>query len=183
MSWTTGPRLYKKFEVHLQGFHRQTWSDEAVGQSQTVATFDATLLAFKSQLLEDKDYDNQLDYIQELRKPRDMKPGTFLLYLRIQNSMVQELPGAPNADAGFINTQLRRIYLHAMPLPWQSKFEDTDKTVADTSLNAMQTYFDKHHMKDPYKGQTDNNKNNKGKPDSQNSGRTNRNYGGRNNFR
>jgi hypothetical protein len=75
------------------------------------------VLAFKSQLLKDEDYDNQLDYIWELQKPCDMKPGTFLLYLRIQNSMVQELPGAPNADAGFSDMQLRRIYLHAIPLP------------------------------------------------------------------
>jgi hypothetical protein len=109
-----------------------------------------------------------------------MTPGTFLLYLRIQNSMVQELPGAPDTNAGFTDTQLRRIYLHAMPLPWQSKFEDADKAVADTSLNAMRTYFDKQHAKDPYKGQTDNNK--KPKPESQFSGNRNRNSGGRNNF-
>jgi hypothetical protein len=94
MSWTTGPRLYEKFEVHLQGFHRQTWSDEAVGLAQTIATFDtSTVLAFKSQLLKDEDYGNQLDCIRELWKPRNMEPGTFLLYLRIQNSMIQELPG------------------------------------------------------------------------------------------
>jgi hypothetical protein len=107
MSWTTGPRLFEKFEVHLQGFHRQTWSDEAAGHAtQTVATFDETVRAFKSQLLEDEDYDNQLDFIRELKKPRDMKPGTFLLYLRIQNSMVQELPGAPNAGPGFTDNTM-----------------------------------------------------------------------------
>jgi hypothetical protein len=63
MSWTTGPRLYEKFEVHLQGFYRQIWSNETAGKGQTVATFDDTVLAFKSQLLKDEDYDNQLDYI------------------------------------------------------------------------------------------------------------------------
>lgn len=182
MSWTTGPKLFEKFEMHLQGFHRQTWSDEAAGQPQTVVGFDATVLAFKEQLLEKEDYEDQLDFIRELRKPRDMKPGTFLLYLRIQNSMVQELPGAPLADAGFNDTQMRRIYLHAMPQTWQSKFEDADKTVADTSLNAMRTYFDKQHVKDPYK--QENNKNsNKKNQDSQNQGNANRNSGGRNSQR
>jgi hypothetical protein len=78
--------------------------------AQTVATFDEIIQAFKSQILEDEDYDNQLDFIQELKKPRDMKPGTFLLYLRIQNSMVQELvPGAPDVEPGFVDMQLRRI--------------------------------------------------------------------------
>ncbi len=189
MSWTTGPKLYEKLLMHLQGYHRQTWSDEAAGNAQTVATFDATVLAFKQQLLENEDYDNQMDYIRELRKPRDMKPGTFLLYLRIQNSMVQELPGAPNGaaaglfGAGFTDRHLRRIFLHAMPPAWQSTFEDADKSVTDTSLNAMRTYFDKQYAKDPYKGQTDRNKNKQGNPDPQNPGKTNRNSGGRNSQR
>ena len=81
-----------------------------------------------------------------------MKLGTFLLYLRIQNSVVQELPGAPNVDAGFGDTHLRQIFLHTMTPAWQSTFEDADKSVTDTSLNAMRTYFDKQHAKDPYKG-------------------------------
>jgi hypothetical protein len=43
----------------------------------------------------------------------------------------------------------------------------------------MHTYFDKQHAKDPYKGQTDNKNNKKqGNPDSQNTGKINRNYGG-----
>jgi hypothetical protein len=180
MSWTTGPRLYEKFEVHLQGFHRQTWTDEAAGLSQTVVTFDKTVRAFKSQLLEDEDYDNQLDFICELKKRHEMKPGTFLLYLRIQNLMVQELSGAPNAGPGFSDKQLRIIHLHAMPVQWQSKFEDADRTVADTSLNAMRTYFDKQQAKDPYKSQTDGqNKTNKKQGDQDSHNNNNRNSGGR----
>jgi hypothetical protein len=31
-----------------------------------------------------------LDFIRDLQKPQDMKPGTFLQYIRIQNSMVQD---------------------------------------------------------------------------------------------
>jgi hypothetical protein len=62
MSWTTGPKLFEKFEMHLQGLHRQTWSNEAAGQAQTAVMFDLTVLAFKGQLLENKDYANQLDY-------------------------------------------------------------------------------------------------------------------------
>jgi hypothetical protein len=94
--------------------------------------------------------------------------------------MVQELPDAPAAGPGFTDNQLRRIVLHAMPVQWQSKFEDADKTVADTLLNAMSTYFDKQQANDPYKSQTDGqNKTNKkqGNQDSQNN--NNRNSGGR----
>jgi hypothetical protein len=69
-----------------------------------------------------------------------------------------------------------------MPLPWQSKYEDAGKTVANTSLNVMHTYFDKQHAKDPYRGQTENKNIKQGKPDSQFSGKSNRNSGGPNNF-
>jgi hypothetical protein len=129
MSWTTGPKLYEKLLMHLQGYHRQTWTDEAAGNAQTVVTFDKTVLAFKQQLLENEDYDNQMDYIQDLRKPSDMKPGTFLLYICIQNSMVQELPGAPNEDACFSDMHLHQIFLHVMPPAWQSPFEDAGKSI------------------------------------------------------
>jgi hypothetical protein len=81
-----------------------------------------------------------------------MKLGNFLLYLRIQNSIVQELPSTLNINLGYSDVQLCRIYLLAMPFPRQSKFEGTDKTEADMSRNEMCTYFDKQHMKNPYKG-------------------------------
>jgi hypothetical protein len=29
LHWTTGPILFQKFEILLQGFHRQAWSEEA----------------------------------------------------------------------------------------------------------------------------------------------------------
>jgi hypothetical protein len=67
MSWTTGLKLYRKFIMNLQGHHHQTWTNEATGQAQTVATFDQTILAFKEKLLENKDYDNQMDYIRDLQ--------------------------------------------------------------------------------------------------------------------
>jgi hypothetical protein len=63
MSWITGPKLYEKLLMHLQGYHRQTWTDEAAGNTQTVIMFDKTVLAFKQQLLENEDYFNQMDYI------------------------------------------------------------------------------------------------------------------------
>jgi hypothetical protein len=69
LHWTTGPILFQKFEILLQGFHRQAWSDEAeaVG-TKTVQHFADALTSFKSQLLENEDYDDQMDYIQQLKK-------------------------------------------------------------------------------------------------------------------
>jgi hypothetical protein len=74
LGWTTGPKLFDKFKMHLQGFHRQTWSDEAHGQAQTVIHFDNTILAFKGQLLAHEVYANQMDFLRDLQKPPDMKP-------------------------------------------------------------------------------------------------------------
>jgi hypothetical protein len=37
--------------------------------------------------------------------------------------------------------QMHHIYLHAMPLPWQSKFEDVNKTIADMLFNGCHAYL------------------------------------------
>jgi hypothetical protein len=68
-----------KFEMHLQGLHCHTWSNEAACQAQTIVMFDKTVVAFQGQLWEDEDYKKQLDLIQELWNPRNMKQGNFLL--------------------------------------------------------------------------------------------------------
>jgi hypothetical protein len=151
-NWTTGPKLFHQFGILLEGFHRQTWSEEtqAVG-TLTVQHFADALTAFKNQLLDAESYDKQMDSIRRLQKPRDMTPGTFLIHLRIQNSMVRELPGAPAAPAGgFTDIELRKIYLQAMPVNWQSTFQDANKTFINTTLNQMRIYFTKQHSKDPY---------------------------------
>jgi hypothetical protein len=152
LGWTTGPKLCEHFETLLQGYHRQTWSEEAnaVG-TQTVQHFAEALTGFKSQLLENEDYDDQMDYIRQSIKPHEMNPGKFLGYLRMQNTMVQDLPGS---TGGFTDIQLRRIFLHAMPAHWQSKFQDANKTSTDTTLNEMRTYFEKQHARDPYTSTT-----------------------------
>jgi hypothetical protein len=53
---------------------------EAVG-TKTVQHFGDALTSFKSQLLENEDYNDQMDYIQQIKKPREAIPGTFLIYL------------------------------------------------------------------------------------------------------
>jgi hypothetical protein len=104
-----------------------------------------------------------MDYIRQIKKPRELIPGTFLIYLRIQNSMVQDLPGS---TGGFNDIQLRRIYLQAMPPTWQSTFQDANKTATDTTLHSMRTYFDRQYYKDPYTSTVDPyQKTNSAKPD------------------
>ena len=39
MQWTTGPKLFQRFELHLQGTHLLTWQDQTFGANQTVAIF------------------------------------------------------------------------------------------------------------------------------------------------
>ena len=152
-NWTMGPKRFHQFGILLERFHHQMWSEEtkAVGML-TVQHFADALMAFKSHLLDAEGYDIQMDSIRRLQKPRDMTPGTFLIHLRIQNSMVRELPGAPAAPAGgFMDMELQKIYLQAMPANWQStSFQDANKTFINTTLNEMHIYFTKQHSKDPY---------------------------------
>jgi hypothetical protein len=45
--------------MHLQGFHRQTWSDEAAGQAQTMVMFDTNRSSLQGEIVGE----------QGLRKP------------------------------------------------------------------------------------------------------------------
>jgi hypothetical protein len=154
--WTTSPILFQKFKTLRQGFHHQKHGLQKLKQlvckqCNTTLLADA-LTGFKNSILGNEDYyDDQMDYIQQINKPQEMKPGAFLTYLHIQNSMVQDIPGS---TGGFNDIQLCMIYLNAMLSKWQSTFQDGNKNFTDTMLNAMHTYFNKQHNKDPYMSMT-----------------------------
>ena len=50
MGWTTGPRLYSKFAMHLSLVHLRTWTTTIGNHNQTVAGFNQDLQMFKSTL-------------------------------------------------------------------------------------------------------------------------------------
>ena len=100
MGWTNGPTLYQKFLLHLTGINRSDWNTIIDGGPRTVNSFNENLGEFVSKSFTGQDYNDQMDYLRALRKPKDMDPATFERYFRIANTLVSLLPDAP-IDAGF----------------------------------------------------------------------------------
>ncbi len=144
MNWTDA-RLFQKFRMHLEGDFQETWDAIANEYDQDNDGFAEALSDFKGEQFTPDDYDVQMEYIREIKKPKDVSPKKFLQLLRIQEKIVRELPGAPDNGAGFTDHELRRIYLCSMPKSWQNKFEDADKSVQSCTLGEMRNYFENKH--------------------------------------
>jgi hypothetical protein len=79
-----------------------------------------------------------------------MEPSKFLLKMRAANQMVAQLPGAPEDEPAFSDIQMHCQFLFAMPRPWQDKFENTNLTVQNSTLQDILHYMDKQSLKDPF---------------------------------
>jgi hypothetical protein len=101
MNWTTGPRLYQRFHVHLEGTHLVTWEDQVNEVNQTVQTFDQEYIQFKANLLAGYKYYDQMDYLRQVKKTKDQTPKEFLRLVRASETLACQLPDAPN-NPGFI---------------------------------------------------------------------------------
>ena len=110
MGWTNGPRLYSKFAMHLSMVHLRTWTTMIAGHAQTVNGFTQDLQEFKSVLLTGYLYHNQMDYLRDVKKPREASPIEFLNLFLSAEQMALELPDVPINNPGFTEAERRRCY-------------------------------------------------------------------------
>ena len=152
LQWTTGPRLFQRFEMHLSDLHLATWEAQAQGVAATVANFNQQYAAFKTTLLSGYRYHDQMDFLRQVKKQPDQSPSQFVLMCSAAEAHAIQLPDAPVAPAtvGFTAEERRRNLLQAMPSSWQDKFIDANMTTADETLATMQQYFDRLYEKDPF---------------------------------
>jgi hypothetical protein len=141
MHWTTGPRLFQRFHMHLEGVHLTTWEDQVQNLNETVVNFDAPFIEYKRSLLEGYCYLDQMDYLQSVKKTKDQSPKDYLRIVQASETLACQLPDAPN-NAGFTNMERRRNFFQAMPLDWQSKFIEANMRIKDETLTDMRIYFE-----------------------------------------
>jgi hypothetical protein len=110
LGWTTGPKLFQRFAMQLEGSHLVTWDEQIAGVAATVANFDAHFITFKSTMLAGYRQGDQLDYLRSIRKPKDMSPGEFLLLFRASETHARSLPGAPADGVTFGDEERRRNF-------------------------------------------------------------------------
>ena len=59
LAWTTGPKLYQKFRMHLTGYPLELWDTTIFGNNRTVPTFNVALNKFKNELLQGYHYEGE----------------------------------------------------------------------------------------------------------------------------
>ncbi len=145
MGWTSVPKLYQKFPIHLHNYHLDV-SELITGDlTHAVAYFNAQLQEFKLELRGYK-YEEQMNNLRSLKKPGKMEPSQFLLMLRLANRIAIQQPDAPEFEQGFLDLQL----LVAMPSSWQDHFKDTNLDVDNTTIEEIRNYLDKQSNKNPF---------------------------------
>lgn len=178
MQWTTGPTLFRKFIVHLAGTPLVIWEGLVEDLNQSVNTFNTALQEFKEELLQGYHYEDQMDYIRDLKKPRDETPSQFLVKVRASISRCQHLPDAPD-EAGFSESEFKRWFLHAMPMTWQDKFVEANLNTQDETIASMRRYFDRLEDLYPYIESSSNTRGNGGNSNGNNSNNRQHNQGNR----
>ena len=165
--WTNGPRLFRKFGAHLNGTFNTDWLsqiEDLDDPDRTVERFDTELNTLKTSALQGYHYDDQIEHLRALKKPLGMKPSEFGRLLKNANNMAKQLPDVP-ADAGFSDSERKRVFFNAMPQAWQKNFKNAGKTLANSSITEIQTYMDTQAdlnppMKDKKKSSGGNNSSN-----------------------
>jgi hypothetical protein len=128
---TTGKQLFGAFRSLLYGPAKERWDTLTDGNAKTsLDDFKRFRLAWLSELFDVTDYDSQLHYLQEVKKPRDMSVEKFVARIQTIALLMKHMPRDPGHD-GVVLTEyaLKRIVYFACPIGWRQKFEDLDKNV------------------------------------------------------
>jgi hypothetical protein len=157
MQWTTGPRLYQRFHMHLDGTHLIAWEEQVSGVNETVNSFNLQSAAFKVSLLQGYKYLDQMDYLRTVRKSKEQSPKDFLRLVRAAETIACQLPDAPPLNSGFSEIERKRNFLQAMPIDWQVKFIEANLRIEEETINDMRIYFDRLQELHPFDTNVPNN--------------------------
>ena len=161
-----GPMLYYTLSRCLRGEPLSEWKDivEDRGDvaNQTPDNFSEDVDTFVRQN-ETRDNEEllqaQLNYMNHLTKPRNMKPSKFKTALVKLNRRITLIPDATEADK-LDTVRLRSIYYSAMPIAWQKDFKKVGKKLGEESLNDLASYFDLYFEPESAKSSNNNSKSN-----------------------
>lgn len=142
--WTQGPKLFANFHSLISDciIAEEVWDEEvAKTTTETVASFTAAYNNFKDSMLQELRYDDQVEYLRNLKKPDSMPVREFLQRLKTLNVLSRRFPDAPPTDPGLTDFELKRCFHHAMPVAWQRNFTIAGKKYTTESLSDIYTYM------------------------------------------
>ena len=135
------------FNSLLQGDAKNRWriclSEANIIPSQrNLTTFWNAVADFKNSYLPANAASNLHNYLDQIKKPREMKVTTFVNRYKILQELYQQLPTVLPSNY-FTDEQVKLRVFYAMPSSWQDKFNTSDLRIESKSLNDLKHYFSK----------------------------------------
>lgn len=152
MGWTSGPKNFDNFRQLLISNEELSveWSRlEDETPNKTMATFAAAKASFAQSFLKKLKYEDQLEYMRNLKKPGPMSVHDFLRNLKALNRRAAMFPDA-NGGVGLSQTDLRRILFKAVPTAWQTALENSGKRYTEMSIDEVAEFMSVQEDHDPF---------------------------------
>ena len=128
---TIGKHYFGTFRAQLYGPAKQRWDTLIEGNAKSsIDDFKRFRLSWTCEMFDTTDYDSQVHYLMEVKKPRDMSVEKFVARIQTIALLMRYMP-RETGDENEVLTErtLKRIIYFACPQTWRQKFEDLDKTV------------------------------------------------------
>ena len=127
-------KVYDRFRRCLCGDALDTWNSLISGSTKNKANFKTTQIELVETLIGDEAYDEQLEYLQDTRKPHDMKVHKWIQRMKTINSY---LPTLSNGAISLTEIQLVKIITRNIPKTWKTQFKLADGHKLKTTIEAQ----------------------------------------------
>jgi hypothetical protein len=126
---TTGKKLFAAFRSQLYGPAKQRWEALTEGNSRsTVEDFKKLRSQWISELFDPTDYAAQVQYLTQVKKPREMSIETFVSRLQTIVLLMKYMPREDDEETDPLTERaIKRIIYFACPQSWRQKFEYLDR--------------------------------------------------------
>lgn len=145
---SNGPNLYYTFTRCLKGQALIDWKSishiRSTNADRTPDNFSLDIdsfIKFNESRDDEELLQDQLNYINHLRKPKKTKPSDFKTQLIQLNNYIPLIPGAEETDK-LDDARLKAIFVAAMPSSWKNSFKKHGRRLKDESLDKLSQTFD-----------------------------------------
>ena len=116
-------KVYDRFQRCLSGDALDTWNGLIAGTTKDSANFTTAQLELVETLTGDEAYADQIEYLQDTRKPIDMDINKWIQRMKTINSYLPTLQGGA---VSLTELQLVKIITRNIPKAWKTQFKLAD---------------------------------------------------------
>ena len=149
LGWTNGEKCYANFSKQLES--TLEWDVIKDPFPISVAGCLEAINAFVQSKFPADAWQIHRDMMENTKKPFNMSPSQFLIYLKFHNKTLDVIPGYPanGPERKFTDYEMRNLFFKAQPASYQRDFRKAGRTVAASVLADMEAYFQFEYEVDP----------------------------------